>query len=442
MSQITLGGTIDTGASAPAIGVSVGYFQTVAQLRTYASLFTTAVSVLVAGNQASNDDLGGVYTFDPASTAADDGYVTINQTINTGAGRWVLNNTLPIVQTVASLRALPSALISAGSIYVAGNATPGDGLGGVYTYNPASTAADDGYATIQQTVVIGSGRWILGSGSLLTTVNDLEADINAVIAAGDLTPDLGTPGQMLQSMRRIFGGNYEKLTASAALTADNTGLVVVDCTAGNVILALPACAVIAAPLEYIIVRLDATSNTLTINPAGADVFQPGGVSTLVIGSSGLAWINGNGGSVWNIILSSTSYNSLFAAINGNATETFNVGPATTLTEAPEYGQIFGGPSANGVPATINNVTTSRAFNSTYTNSKGKPIFVTVNYSASNPNLGSVEVLVNSIVLGGTAINPAYSGEVYGALVSFLVPPGATYEVQETSCTLDNWSEYF
>lgn len=348
MSQIDLGGEMCTGASTPGIGVSVGYFQTVAALRAYAGIFTTAVSVYVAGNQASNDLLGGMYSYDPTSTAFDDGYVTINQTVNEAAGRWVLNDVLPVLPNVAALRALPSALTSAGNIFVSGNATPGDGLGGIFTYSTTSTTADNGTSVIQQTASTGPGRWILSSGSLATAVADLEADINAVTEAGDLTPDLGTPGQMLQSLKRVFGGNYVKLSASGALTVDNAGLVVVDCTAGDVILTLPAVATIGQPLEFIVARVDSTGNTLTLTPAGADVYEPGGAATLLVPSGGSAWIKGDGISVWNTIFTAATYMTVaavtallagYAALAGSTTQQFDLAAATIPANGLQLGQI-------------------------------------------------------------------------------------------------------
>ena len=90
MAQIIIGGDICGGDSLPPAGASIGYFQTIPQLRAETSEFTVPVSVYVAGNAVAGDGGGGLYTFEPTSTAADDGATVINQTNNTGAGRWVL----------------------------------------------------------------------------------------------------------------------------------------------------------------------------------------------------------------------------------------------------------------------------------------------------------------------------------------------------------------
>lgn len=91
MVEIIIGGSICGGDAPVAAGVSIGYFNTLAELRAETSVFTIPVSVFVAGDQAANDGFGGIFTYDPDSTAPDNGYSIIAQTENTGAGRWIIN---------------------------------------------------------------------------------------------------------------------------------------------------------------------------------------------------------------------------------------------------------------------------------------------------------------------------------------------------------------
>lgn len=93
------------------------------------------------------------------------------------------------------------------------------------------------------------------------------------------------------------------------------------------------------------------------------------------------------------------------------------------------------PTPIGVGQTVQNVTSSRALGTTYTNSTGRPIFVNVAMSSSiaaNPLL-----TVNGVVYYGT-------GNTAGITlsVSAIVPTGATYVASVSGGTpgLVYWSE--
>lgn len=91
MVDIVLGGSLCDPDATPAAGNTIGYLNTVADLRAETDIFTVPVTVLLAGNQSPNDGFGGLFTFDPASVAPDNGYSIIQQTSNDGAGRWIIN---------------------------------------------------------------------------------------------------------------------------------------------------------------------------------------------------------------------------------------------------------------------------------------------------------------------------------------------------------------
>jgi len=66
--------------------------ETIAALRTDVNnIFLNADPkiVFVQGYYAANDGGGGIFKYDTASVAADDGFITIKPTANTGAGRWI-----------------------------------------------------------------------------------------------------------------------------------------------------------------------------------------------------------------------------------------------------------------------------------------------------------------------------------------------------------------
>lgn len=78
----------------------------------------------------------------------------------------------------------------------------------------------------------------------------------------------------------------------------------------------------------------------------------------------------------------------------------------------------------GVNQTVQNVLGSRSAGTTYTNSTGKPIFVTIANSGSS---SSGQIFVNSVQVAGWSNNGTSTFNTY----SFIVPNGSTYR-----CALD------
>jgi hypothetical protein len=78
-------------------------------------------------------------------------------------------NRLDSAETIAALRAIPSASLENGQdIAVDGAATVGDGFGCLFTWSELSTETDDGVTIIKPTDVspMAAGRWILTGGAL------------------------------------------------------------------------------------------------------------------------------------------------------------------------------------------------------------------------------------------------------------------------------------
>jgi hypothetical protein len=91
----------------------------------------------------------------------------------------------------------------------------------------------------------------------------------------------------------------------------------------------------------------------------------------------------------------------------------------------------------GLSQTWTDVTASRAFGTTYTNSTGKPIQVAVQCTTSGIGGGV------SLVVGGQSLPYGffYSGAVQGFSTSAIVPPGATYVAGAYgSSSLSTWFE--
>lgn len=110
--------------------------------------------------------------------------------------------------------------------------------------------------------------------------------------------------QVRQATKRLFAGNIGTITVAGptALTADNAGLVLVDATANNVAITLPAAnAVAGVPLEFKFVRVDATANTVTISRAGADTYLGGATSFTLVGLGDLRVVQSDAASKWAVI---------------------------------------------------------------------------------------------------------------------------------------------
>lgn len=109
--------------------------------------------------------------------------------------------------------------------------------------------------------------------------NAIQAELVAIIQAAGLTLDRATLTQIRQAVRRFAAANTATKTASATLTLDEQGLILVSAALGNVTLTLPAANAIAGvPLRYTIIRTDTSGNTVTIARAGTDTIQ--GAATL------------------------------------------------------------------------------------------------------------------------------------------------------------------
>lgn len=97
-----------------------------------------------------------------------------------------------------------------------------------------------------------------------------------------------------------------------------------------------------------------------------------------------------------------------------------------------------GASAIGYSQTWQNMTSSRSIGTTYTNSTGKPIVVTIAATGNGAN-GLFGITLNSAV---TFYSPsAYSGGAWTS-VTFIVPNGNTYYTtqQGSNVTLQIWME--
>lgn len=206
----------------------------------------------------------------------------------------------------------------------------------------------------------------------------------SVIEGAGLVPAAGNYTQLRQAMKRMFGGNVTTVNAANSplvLTADNTGLVIMDATGGNISATLPAANALTVPLKFLFVRVDAAVNSVTINRAGADTFLGGATSQTMTGQGDFRGITSDIVSKWLV-----------------------------TAKAPlGHGQ------------TRQNLTASRSSGVTYTNTTGREIEVTVIASGYQ----GVTLTVGGVVMGSGSSSNSTIGD-FNWTVSSLVKDGETY----------------
>lgn len=259
--------------------------------------------------------------------------------------------------------------------------------------------------------------------------NGVQEEKMSVIEGAGVVPAAGVFTQLRQALKRMFGGNFTTVNfanSPFALTADHAGMVLVDATAGNVVINLPAVNVIAQPLQFRFIRVDSTANTATVNRNGVDTFIGGAISFTLNGIGDFRSIFSDSVSKWGTLagapaaskpgviflhggttapvgslvcptspttVSRTTYAALFAAIG----TTWGAGDGATTFGIPFFPADYAPVQANGNvgTATVGEVIS----HSHLTNNNGA-----TNATGSNPNLwlGNLnnQVFVNAT--GGSA----------------------------------------
>lgn len=83
-------------------------------------------------------------------------------------------------------------------------------------------------------------------------------------------PQRGQLYDALQSAGVLTGANRATVTATATLTLDQCGPLVVDASGGDIELTLPASGTAGDEAAYDVIRIDGSANSLTLLPAGSD----------------------------------------------------------------------------------------------------------------------------------------------------------------------------
>lgn len=111
----------------------------------------------------------------------------------------------------------------------------------------------------------------------------------------------------------------------------------------------------------------------------------------------------------------------------------NLGTPSALVATNATGTANGLNAGLGVNQTWTDVTSSRSFGTTYTNSTGKPIQIFVSFSGT----GTASITVNSVL-----VSQISAGAGLFNTISLIVPDQATYVVANVNgtTTKNNWSE--
>lgn len=131
------------------------------------------------------------------------------------------------------------------------------------------------------------------------------------------------------------------------------------------------------------------------------------------------------------------------AENAITTTELNVsgtGTAGQVLQSDGDGSMTWGAGGNiGVGQTWQNVTSSRAANTTYTNSTGKPIFISV-YWFGSPNHGAMQLIVDGLTIGKQGVTSVASAGMHCTMTA-IVPNGSTYRAETiTGGSLQTWHE--
>ena len=185
---------------------------------------------------------------------------------------------------------------------------------------------------------------IQGTSLVAADRNAVQEELLAVQAFTGIVPAAANWGQVIQSIARLTQARVTTITASTALTVDQTGVVLVSAAAGNVVLTLPAStgANGATPVSvgWRFIRTDTSGNTVTFAASGSDVFTDAGWN--VVGAPSLApgfpiTIGGDGNGHW--LVSAHLRGSVLITSSGNWT----VPAGVTAALAEAWGGGGGGP---------------------------------------------------------------------------------------------------
>lgn len=136
-----------------------------------------------------------------------------------------------------------------------------------------------------------------------------------------------------------------------------------------------------------------------------------------------------------------SINGAISATTGNFSGTVSGADATASDNFVPLGQLD-----SLIPqlfSSVNDVTSSRGFGSTYTNSTGKPMMVCVTGGEINDsqNTTIIQLIINGVSVAINGVVDSNGGGV--SYVTGIVPPNGSYSVNNlNNATIDSWVEIY
>lgn len=176
------------------------------------------------------------------------------------------------------------------------------------------------------------------------------------------------------------------------------------------------------------VTVDTTKDTLVVHdgvtvgghPVAARANADETISLLKKDGTSAGEINASG--LFNNTLTSTNTNQALTAAQGKLLK--DTVDSLSTSVALSFGKN----------QTMQDVTSSRAVNTTYTNSTGKPIIVNIAWNYSSGSTNYANFLVNGTSVA-TGVNQSGDG------VSVVVPNGCTYSFSSEGWVFSKWVEY-
>ena len=173
------------------------------------------------------------------------------------------------------------------------------------------------------------------------------------------------------------------------------------------------------------VTVDTTKDTLVVHdgvtvggfPVAAGANADGTISLIKKDGTSAGTINADG--LFNNTLTSTNTNQALTAAQGKVLkDTLDTTTSSTF----------------GVGQTVQNVTASRALGTTYTNSTGKPILISVTVAGVN-DFGTTTLTVSGVAAASVSNSTQY-GQTKN--ICYVIPPSSTYSVVGSPIIL--WTE--
>lgn len=243
-------------------------------------------------------------------------------------------------------------------------------------------------------------------------------------------------------------GNFAGISAYAVntvLTVNNIGKWVVPATNTGLTFTLPlANAVVAG-----------TTITVFGNALGVTISRQGGSNLIVNGVSSVTSISigaadtyqfiSEGTNYWYVFGSTSSFTGTGSIVKADS-PTFTGNPtAPTPTTGDNDTSIattaFVNASCLGLGQTWQDVTTSRASSTTYTNTTGRPIAVVISGITNSSEQGVTGFTVSGLqIFMGNTSSQTVTTTFYSGAGPFIVPNGATYAATFIFTSTKKWSE--